>query len=118
MLRVFAASAALLALSGCATTPAATESARDCFRASDVNGYTLFDEHSVRVSINPQRQYKLTIAGPARNLDWTRALTLRTRANFICVGDPAGVEFVGGDPPIQYQVTQIERLPPDAPEGS
>lgn len=122
MFRTLLAASAFAALAACAGTQGAeTESAaatRDCFRTLDVSGYGVVDEHTVRVHISPQREYYLTINANTRDLDWTHAISIRSMTSFICVGDGAGVQVMGGDPAIPYQVTRIERAPQTAIEGS
>jgi hypothetical protein len=119
MFRITLLSAAL-ALSACASTEASTGAAeRDCFRTLDVRGYGVVDEHRVRLRISPQREYILTIPSNTRDLDWTHAISVRSVTSFICVGHPAGVQLMGGDPPFPYQVTAIERAPTEhADQGS
>jgi hypothetical protein len=115
--------AAALALAACASPGASTAGApggdRDCFRALDVRGYGVLDDHRIRVRVSPQRQYALTIPTQTRDLDWTHAISIRSITSFICVGHPAGVTLLGGDPALPHQVTAIERLPTEAEvEGS
>ncbi|ANP47212.1 DUF6491 family protein [Candidatus Viadribacter manganicus] len=121
MLR-FALVAGALALGACASSTADTRSqsaSRDCFRSLDVRGYSVVDDHSVKLRISPAREYILTIPQNSRDLDWTHAISVRSSSNFICVGDPSGVQLLGGDPPMPFQVTNIERVPPTtADQGS
>jgi hypothetical protein len=112
-----------LALSACATGETTTASAaggsRDCFRALDVRGYSVVDDHRVKLRISPAREYILSIPQNARDLDWTHAISVRSASSFICVGDPSGVQLMGGDPPMPFQVTNIERAPQEvADQGS
>jgi hypothetical protein len=118
MLRPLLAAAAALALAACAAQTAGDGAARDCFRTLDVSGYGVLDEHRIRVSINPQREYYLTVRHNTRDLDWTQAITLRSTTSFICVGNGLGVEVMGGNPPVPYPVVNIERAPLEAPTGS
>ena len=122
MLRI-ALIAGALALGACATgdttTASAAGSSRDCFRQLDVRGYSVVDDHRVKLRISPAREYILTIPQNSRDLDWTRAISVRSASNFICVGDPSGVQLLGGDPPMPFQVTSIERAPTEvADQGS
>jgi len=114
--------ASAVALSACAssetTTSASAAESRDCFRALDVRGYSVIDDHRVGVRISPQRQYALTIPTSTRDLDWTHSIAIRSVTSFICVGSPSGVSLVGGEPSFPHQVTAIERLPTDGVEGS
>lgn len=119
MFRFFAATALAAILGACATAaPSEGAQRRDCFRALDVRGYGVVDEHRVRVHISPQREYVLTIPANTRELDWTHAISIRSVTSFICVGEPSNVQLMGGDPPLPYQVTNIERMPQSAPSGS
>jgi hypothetical protein len=118
------AAAAALSLGACATsTETASTSApadsRDCFRALDVSGYGVLDEHRIRAHVSPGREYYLRVNGNTRDVDWTHAISIRSVTSFICVGNGNGVQIMGGDPPLPYQVTAIERAPHDAaPQGS
>jgi len=122
MLR-YALLAGALALGACASSTGATASNagsdRDCFRALDVRGYSVVDDHRVKLRISPAREYILSIPQNSRDLDWTRAISVRSASNFICVGDPSGVQLMGGDPPTPFMVTHIERAPIEtADQGS
>ncbi|MGE0739887.1 MAG: DUF6491 family protein [Hyphomonadaceae bacterium] len=120
MLRPIALAAAALALSACATAQTANETGarRDCFRNLDVSGYSVVDQNRIKVTISPQREYILTIRQNTRDLDWSHAISIRSTTSFICVGNGAGVQVVGGEPAFPYPVTNIERAPNDAPVGS
>ena len=121
MLRNLLLAAAALSLAACASTETASSGAaadRDCFRAMDVSGYGVLDEHRIRVTIAPQREYYLTIRQNTRDLDWAHAIAIRSTTSFICVGNGLGVQLMGGDPPFPYPVTLIERAPVTAPAGS
>jgi hypothetical protein len=115
--------AAAVFLGACASTETSSASAgsdRDCFRALDVHGYSVLDEGRIGLRISPQRNYILTISPQdAQNLDWSHAISVRSVTSFICVGNPSGVQLMGGDPPFPYQVIAIERAPrQDVVEGS
>ena len=122
MLRIAVLAAAAAALASCATPEGAASrdgSARDCFRTVDVSGYSMEDDRRVRVRINPRREYLFTINQSVENLDWTNALSIRSTASFICVGNGLGVQLMGGNPEMPYNVTRIERAPQEtAVEGS
>ena len=76
-------------------------------------------QHRVRVHVSPSREYYLTINENVQNLDWNHAISIRSTMSFICTGNGLGVQVMGGDPPIPYQVINIERAPRDnAVEGS
>lgn len=121
MLRtILLAASAALALGACAgpQTTAGASASRDCFRPMDISSYGVVDDHTVRVHISPAREYHLRINAPTRDLDWTHAISIRSVMSFVCVGNGAGVQVMGGDPPIPYQVVEITRAPTDAPTGS
>lgn len=109
MLRMWAALAAL-GLSAC-TSPnsgSATE-ARDCFRTSDVRGYGVVDEHSVRLRVGGQRAYILTIREDTRRLDPTQPIAVQSSSGYVCVGQMGGVSIAVNDPLFASHVTSIER---------
>jgi hypothetical protein len=118
MLRTTILAATVLALAACASPGASMASNaggdRDCFRALDVRGYSVLDDGRVSLRVSPQRQYILSISPQdAENLDWEHAISVRSVTSFICVGAPSGVQLMGGDPPMPYQVRAIERAPTD-----
>lgn len=121
MLRMTLLAGALL-LGACAsqggTTTASTGADRDCFRAMDVRGYSVVDDHRVKLRVSPSREYVLTIARQSRDLDWTHAISVRSASSFVCVGDPSGVQLMGGEPATPFQVTNIERAPTEQIQGS
>lgn len=122
MLRTTILIAAALSLAACSTAGGQSASNaggdRDCFRALDVKGYGIVDEHRVRLRVSPQRQYILTIPQNTRDLDYDHNIAVRSVTSFICVGDPSGVQLTGGTPPLPYQVTAIERAPAEVATGS
>lgn len=120
MLRPALGAAAALLMLGCAPTQSAesVDNVRDCFRTVDVSGYSPVDEHRIKVTVSPQREYYLTIQQNVRDLDWAHAIALRSTTSFICTGNGLGVQVLGGDPVFPYPVTDIERVPVTAIEGS
>ena len=117
MKRMGIAVVAALALSACATSESTQNSAaRDCFRAEDVSGYSVIDDHNIGVRVGASRNYVLSTSWNARNLDWTHAIAIRSSAGFICTGNGLGVEIVGGEPRQHYPVNNITRAATDQPE--
>ncbi len=114
--------AAALALCTAITAPANSQESeqprRDCFRNVEVSGYGVLDEHRIRVRIRGGREYYLSINQNTRDLDWNHAISIQSTLSFICVGSGDGVRLVGGDPPLPYAVTGIERAPPSPPTPS
>jgi hypothetical protein len=109
------ASAALAACGTMSQTASAQSNgggaSRDCFRSSEVTSYGLVDDHRARITAG-HRDYYFTIAQSTRDLDWNHSISVRSISSFICAGNGLGVQLMGGDPPIPYQVTNIERAPP------
>jgi len=99
-------------------TPVAANSGSDCFFARSVHRYSILDDHHVRLHINPANEYVATTDLDTRRLDWSHALSIRPFDRQLCVGRQVGVELFGGEPAQGYAVTEIQRLPHDAPEGS
>lgn len=114
MVRITAIALAL-AIGACASTTGTSASAaggRDCFRALDVRGYSIVDDHRVKLRVSSTREYIITIPQNSRDLDRTLAISVRSTTSFICVGHPVGVQLVGSDD-FPYQVIAIERAPAD-----
>lgn len=111
---------ASLALAACATQPtdgstATTAASNDCFRSEDAHGFTMADEHHIRVHVGASRNYILGTTWNARDLNWTEALAIRSATGRICTGNGLGVEVIGGEPRRTYPITSIERAPDDTP---
>ena len=109
--------AALAALAGCATQTASNEppADRDCFSARSVSGYSVVDDHNIRVRVGPSRSYTLGTTWNVNTLDWTNALALHSDNGWICTGSVRGrVEVRGGQPPQSYPINTVTR-DPDAP---
>lgn len=119
MLRTSFLALAALGLSACATSETSgAEAGSDCFFASQVNGYEVVDDHSVRIRVSASRQYLLRTAWNSNDLNWTRAIAIRSSTGHICTGNGLGVDIIGGDPQRTFPVNGIERIPDDTPPGS
>lgn len=103
-LAVLAISAAL-ALSGCVSAPAPTD--RDCFLNRQINGYSVIDNHHVRVSVGANRHYVLTTDWNAHDLEWGEVIAIRSSSDWICAGSGLGVDLIGGQPRRRYPVSAI-----------
>lgn len=104
--------AAALLLAACATEPNSEAAGdRDCFRAANVNGYSVIDDHNVRVTVGASRDYILGTTWNARDLDWTRTIAIRSSTGWICTGNGLGVQIIGGEPSRTYPITSITRAP-------
>jgi hypothetical protein len=124
LLTAFSAIFALWTLAACASSGGtdASQSAdgRDCFFADSVSGYNVIDDRHVGLRVGANRNYILTTNWNTRDLDWTRAIAIRTATGRVCTGNGLGVELIGGDPRRTFAVTSIERAPGDEapPQGS
>ena len=94
------ASALLL---GCTAEPAppqvAQTSGRECFRASQVNGFSPVSDNIVDVQVGASRYYRLSLMGMCPNSVWTHRVILRTTTGggqWICQGLDA--EVIVADP--------------------
>lgn len=119
MLRQTLLAAALFSLAACASsegtqTANAAPGERDCFRAEDVYGYSIIDNNHVNLRARG-RDYIMTTAWNARDLDWSHAIAIRSTSGWICTGSGLGVEIVGGPLPRTYPITSIARAPEEAP---
>ncbi len=108
---------ASLALAACATEPTdgSATTSNDCFRSGDAHGFTMVDDHHIRVHVGASRNYILGTTWNARDLNWTEALAIRSATGRICTGNGLGVEIIGGEPRRTYPITSIERAPDDTP---
>jgi len=97
MMKSVYALGAIALIAACAATPADTEmaadgaqsTARDCFNARSVNGFSSVDRDTVRLNVGANRVYEVDVRGAGCiDLDWSFEVGIRTRgSNFICVGD-------------------------------
>ncbi len=112
--------ATLLTLGACTTASAGGDppSGRDCFASRSILGYSIIDDHNVKVSVGASRDYILTTTWNARDLDWGEAIALRSTTGWICTGNGLGVSVIGGRPSQTYPITGIARAPEPAPQGS
>ncbi len=120
MLRATLLAAATL-LGACATdeTTMGDAGERDCFRAEAVNGYSIVDDHNIRVNVSANRHYILNTMWNANDLDWTQAIVLRAPTGWICTGRTPGLEVVGGHLAQTYPIHSVSRdLTDHAPVGS
>jgi hypothetical protein len=94
---------------------------RDCFRAANVNGYSIVDDHTIRVHVSASRSYTLGTTWNANDLDWSNAIALRSDTGWICTGDVLGrVEVTGGSLGRTYPINTVTRdpEPPADQQGS
>ncbi|MCX7562868.1 DUF6491 family protein [Xanthomonadaceae bacterium XH05] len=103
MLRKTIATAAVaaLTLAGCAAQDrvARSDTARDCFSATSVRGFTPLDDTTVRLQVGMRDTYELKTFGVCPGVDWSQSIGLRTRsgASWICTRDAMNVEIILND---------------------
>lgn len=119
-MRVLIASAAVLAVLSAAPAFAADKEAKpkpdrsQCFRADDINGFSVVDDQTVDVSIGPKNVWRLTLFSPARDLDTTLRIAVEARgSSWVCQGMDATVIAPGPIGPERYPVTAVRKLTPD-----
>ena len=65
----------------------AAREGRQCFRASEVNGFTAVDDRTVDVHTGVNEVYRLELFGYCPDVDWTQAIAIRSRgSSWICQG--------------------------------
>ncbi|MDX2276445.1 MAG: DUF6491 family protein [Hyphomonadaceae bacterium] len=122
MLRsILLAATALFTLAACATAETDTAGAappadRDCFNVANVSGFSSIDDNHVRLSVGANRAYALTTSPRIIEARYFEHLGIRSTTNWICTGNGLGVDLiVPNGIPENYRVTEIVRLPDDAP---
>lgn len=119
-MRVLIASAALLAVLSAAPAFAADKAEKpkpdrsQCFRADDINGFSVVDDQTVDVSIGPKNVWRLSLFAPARDLDTTLRIAVESRgSSWVCQGMDATVIAPGPIGPERYPVTAVRKLTPE-----
>lgn len=112
-LAVLAAGVSLYACTAEPVAPAIAQSTgRECFRASQVNGFSPVSDTIVDVQVGASRYYRLSLMGTCPNAVWTHRVALRTTGggNWICQGLDA--EIIVPDPmsPERCLVSGIEPI--------
>lgn len=94
-------------------------SARDCFSARSVSGFSPVGRDAVDVTITRNRQYRLTLGGYCPDVDWSLRIVLRTRrsSSFICAGYDAEILTRGPTGLQRCSVTGVRRLSPEEVEA-
>jgi hypothetical protein len=77
------AAAALASVPGAGVAGAAP--ARQCFHASDIDGWTAADKATVNLRVHLRDYYQLKLAGDCQDIDWTQRIGIEHRgSNWIC----------------------------------
>lgn len=116
---------ATVLITAACTTPsqvsAAAPGGRDCFFASQINGYNYIDSNHIGVTVSANRRYSFEVTPPnVRELAFSNDIAVVSDLSSICTGRLTGVHIVGGDPAFRWYVSEVVRLPDEAPpqEGS
>ena len=111
-----AAGAALAA--GCATAEredGAAPAGRQCFLASQVNGFHPVDDDTVHVMVGASQVYELDIVGTCPEVDWSHRIGIRATGggNWVCSGFDAELIVPSSIGPGRCPVTNVRRLTED-----
>ena len=101
-----------VASAGCMTAPA--PDGRECFLNRNINGFTVLDDHTVRVNVGASRRYDFATDWNVRDLNWSERIAVRSTSGWICVGDGLGVDVIAGMPPRTYPVRTVTAVAPPA----
>jgi hypothetical protein len=71
----------------------AQSAAPRCFRAATVNGFTSRGDDAIDVQVGTNLHYRLSLAGPCPDVDWSLGVALRTTggSSWICQGADAEI---------------------------
>lgn len=87
---------------------------RDCFRASDVDGYTVVNDRTIDVAVGPKRVYRLTLFSRSNDLDFGNSIGIEARGSqLICSGLDATIIVPSSIGPRRYPVVEVRRLSDD-----
>ena len=116
-MRVLIASAAVLAALSAAPAFAAEQTQPDrteCFRADEVNGFSVIDNRTVDVSIGPRDVWRLTLFSKARDIDTALNISVAARTgSWVCQPTDATVIAPGPFGVQPYAVSAIRKLTPE-----
>lgn len=85
---IAAAAAAIAALATAAfASPTAGESARSCFRASNVNGWTSVDRDTLDLHVGARDVYRVELMSPCGDINFSEGIGIESRgSSMICSG--------------------------------
>ena len=103
--------AACTASSG-AEVAATGQGARQCFLASQVNGFHAVDRDTVNVNVGVRRIYQLELFGSCQDIDWSQRIGIRSTggSDWICQGLDAELIVPSPIGPQRCQVSSVRRL--------
>lgn len=126
-MRFLAAGAAAAVLAGCAQqaqSPGqlASSGRGQCFLPSQVTGFSAVNDQTVNAFVGVNDVYRLDLAGPCPNVDWSLQIGIRSTggASWVCSGFDA--ELLVPDPSgmgtNRCPVTNVQKLSPDAAKAA
>jgi hypothetical protein len=103
---------------GTASAPAAAPTERPaprCFLARQANGFTARGRDAVDVHVGANRYYRLTLAGPCPDVDWSFSVAIRTLGggSWICQGADAEIIVPSPNGRQRCLVTDVRPLSAD-----
>ena len=113
-----AALAGLAALSGCTAEPdrgvETSGGARECFLASQVDGFHALDRDHVQVFMGANRVFELGLDGTCTDIDWSQRIAIRSRgSDWVCRGLDADLIVPSPIGTQRCLVTSVRRLSPE-----
>lgn len=108
---------ASVGLFGCTAEPPASPQAaqtagRECFRASQVNGFSPVSDNIIDVQVGANRYYRLSLMGMCPNSVWTHRVALRTTGGgqWICQGLDAEIIVADPSAPERCLVSNVQPI--------
>ena len=114
-----AAAVAGTVIAACAATaPSARQQSvagRQCFFASQVNGFWGATDDMVMIDVGVRDVYQLQLSGMCQDIDWADRIGFQSRAggSWICHGFDAELLIPGPFRPSRCLVTDIRKLTPE-----
>jgi hypothetical protein len=111
-----AACLTLAATSACTAQPerevATAEGARQCFLASQVNGFHSLERDHVLVTVGANRTFELGLTGTCFDIDWSQRIAIRSTGgtDWVCSGLDAELLIPSPIGPQRCAVTSVRRL--------
>ena len=86
--------------------------ARQCFLASQVNGFHSLDREHVYVTLGANRVFELGLTGTCADIDWSQRIAIRSTGgtDWVCSGLDAELVVPSPIGPQRCAVTSVRRL--------
>jgi hypothetical protein len=94
---------------------AAAAGERQCFHASQVNGFHAVDRDTVQVNVGARGMYELEILGTCPDVNWTQRIAIRATGggSWVCRGHDAELVVPSPMGVQRCPVTSVRRLSPE-----